>query len=449
MWCKHAGSAIDAIRINAVSREVRDGRALLIKRRRIASAPLVRTANLFFRAARHPVFVWADAGQWQRWEVNSFNLLHAKQYCAFPNGSRTVCADILPGLSLAEHFVNGTFQSAMLDAAAAELRRAHLLHSNFFDGPWSHGDPNLANFLYSTQENHARLIDFEVVHERRLPPMARHVEDVLSFLQDLLGCAPREPGFHQPSAFWKPTDATGRCGSRSGSACGASRHPAHLVVDSVPITCRWDQSADGSLGLGRPCLERAGVRRMPRDERHRAAKQRLARLHPRPRRCAGGMRQRDQVELPSHRAWTETRADDLVHAGARDEVLDGQPPHRDDEFGLHQKDFPAQPLRAVFDFGRVRHPVTASRVAARETTADGGHVNMGAEHLFRHAGPLLEPTEQALPGRPCKGPSEHRLPHARSLAHEQHPAQDRPAGDRGRLHLRTKPAGEQPARRVP
>ncbi len=86
----------------------------------------------------------------------------------------------------------------MLDAAAAELRRAHLLHSNFFDGPWSHGDPNLANFLYSTQENHARLIDFEVVHERRLPPMARHVEDVLSFLQDLLGCAPR--GTWLPSA---------------------------------------------------------------------------------------------------------------------------------------------------------------------------------------------------------------------------------------------------------
>jgi hypothetical protein len=191
MWCKHAGSAIDAIRINAISREVRDGRALLIKRRRLASGPLVQTANLFFRAARHPVFVWADAGAWQRWEVNCFNLLHSNQYCAFPAGARTVCADILPGLSLAEHFVQGTFDPAMLDAAGSELRRAHRFHSAFFGGPWSHGDPNLANFLFSAQDKHARLIDFEVVHQQRLPAMTRHLEDVLSFLQDLLGCAPQ------------------------------------------------------------------------------------------------------------------------------------------------------------------------------------------------------------------------------------------------------------------
>jgi hypothetical protein len=199
MWCKHAGSAIDAIRINAISREVRDGRALLIKRRRFASVPLAQTANLFFRAARHPVFVWAQADVWQRWEVETFNLLHARQFCAFPLGPRTVCADILPGVSLADHFVNGTFDSAMLDAAGSELRRAHLLRSSFFNGPWSHGDPNLANFLFSTHEKHARLIDFEVVHERRLPAMTRHVEDLLSFLQDLLGCAPE--GAWLPSAL--------------------------------------------------------------------------------------------------------------------------------------------------------------------------------------------------------------------------------------------------------
>ena len=191
MWCKHAGSAIDGIRINSISREVREGRPLLIKRRRLVSTPLVRTANLFFRAARHPVFVWADSCAWQRWEVNSFNLLHSCQYSAFPAGPRTVCADILPGTSLAEHFVNGTFDCSMLDAAGAELRRAHELHSGFFNGPWSHGDPNLANFLFCAHEKHARLIDFEVVHQRRLPPMVRHVEDLLSFLQDLLGCAPR------------------------------------------------------------------------------------------------------------------------------------------------------------------------------------------------------------------------------------------------------------------
>jgi hypothetical protein len=196
---QQAGSAIDSIRINAISREVRDGRPLLVKRRRMAGAPLANTANLFFRAARHPVFVWAEAAAWQRWEVASFNLLHAARYCAFACGERTVCADILPGMSLAEHFVQETFDPEMLDAAGLELRRAHLLHSPFFDGPWSHGDPNLANFLYSQHERHARLIDFEVVHQRHLPAKVRHVEDVLSFLQDLLGCAPR--GTWIPSAL--------------------------------------------------------------------------------------------------------------------------------------------------------------------------------------------------------------------------------------------------------
>jgi hypothetical protein len=191
LWCQQAGSCIDAIRINAVSREVRDGRALLVKRRRLTGEALARTANLFFRAARHPVFVWADAGAWQRWEVSCFNLLHADQYGAFVDGTRAVCADILPGQSLAEHFVNGTFQYPMLDAAGAELRRVHQLHSGFFSGPWSHGDPNLANFLFSAHEQQARLIDFEVVHRRDLPACARRVEDVLSFLQDLLGCAPK------------------------------------------------------------------------------------------------------------------------------------------------------------------------------------------------------------------------------------------------------------------
>jgi len=188
---RQAGCAIDSIRINAISREVRDGRPLLVKRRRFASGSLARTANLFFRAAGHPVFVWADASAWQRWEVTSFNLLHSARYSAFPCGARAVCADILPGTSLAEHFVQGTFESAMLDAAGLELRRAHQLHSPFFDGPWSHGDPNLANFLYSAHERHARLIDFEVVHQPHLPARLRHTEDVLSFLQDLLGCAPR------------------------------------------------------------------------------------------------------------------------------------------------------------------------------------------------------------------------------------------------------------------
>jgi hypothetical protein len=246
-WSQQAGCAIDSIRINAISREERDGRPLLVKRRRFASGALANTANLFFRAAGHPVFVWAEADAWQRWEVSSFNLLHAGRYSAFACGERTVCADILPGTSLAEHFVQGTFEPAMLDAAGLELRRAHLLHSPFFDGPWSHGDPNLANFLYSDHERHARLIDFEVVHQPQLPARVRHVEDVLSFLQDLLGCAPR--------GTWLP------CAQRFMDAYGCD-HPFRQAVrerltlpGGIPRVWWWIRTNYVPLGAIRQRLE--------------------------------------------------------------------------------------------------------------------------------------------------------------------------------------------------
>jgi len=248
MWCRQAGSAIDSIRINAISREVRGGRALLIKRRRWASGPLAQIANLFFRAARHPVFVWVDAGTWQRWEASSFNLLHSSQYCAFPAGSRTVCADILPGLSLAEHFAKGTFDGEMLDAAGSELRRAHRLHSPFFGGPWSHGDPNLANFLFSAHDKHARLIDFEVVHQRRLPAMARHLEDVLSFLQDLLGCAPAGTWLDSAQRF---LDAYGCDEMLRGALRERLRLPS-----GVPKVWWWIRTNYVPLGSIRRRLER-------------------------------------------------------------------------------------------------------------------------------------------------------------------------------------------------
>ena len=210
-WCKHAGSVIDAIRINAISREVRDGRALLVKRRRLVSVPLAQTANLFFRAARHPVFVWADAAAWQRWEVTSFNLLHGEEFGAFPDGSRTVCADIMPGTSLAEHFVNGTFECGMLDAAGLELRRAHELHSGYFDGPWSHGDPNLANFLYSSHEQQARLIDFEVVHQPRLATETARWRMCFRFCRICWGARRGGPGWHRLRGFSMLMGVTGGC----------------------------------------------------------------------------------------------------------------------------------------------------------------------------------------------------------------------------------------------
>lgn len=187
-----AGSAIDAIKINAVSDEMRDGRAMSVKRRRPGSGWVVRCANIFFRLARQPVYVWENPERWQRWEVECFRMLHGGSFHAIAEGGRTVCVEKIPGKSIAEHFVEGTFDEEMVVAAAREFRRAHALWSEEFGAAWSHGDPNLANFLHDEEAQCARMIDFELIHQKNLPAEQRHADDLLVFLQDLLGCISAE-----------------------------------------------------------------------------------------------------------------------------------------------------------------------------------------------------------------------------------------------------------------
>ena len=182
-----AGALVDRIKINTVAREIRDGRALWIKRRRAAAGPVMACANGFFRAVGNPVRALGDCAVWQRWEVECFLALHGDRFRAFADGPRAVAAEEMPGVNLSHHLGHGTLTPPMLAAAAAELRRAHGRTCAEFAGPWSHGDPHAGNFIYAAAENRARLIDFEVQHHRTLPAEERHADDVLVFLQDLVG----------------------------------------------------------------------------------------------------------------------------------------------------------------------------------------------------------------------------------------------------------------------
>ncbi len=182
-----AGSLVDRIRINAVSRELREGRPVWIKRRNRAAGPLMACANRFFRMAGNPVRALNDCAAWQRWEVDCFLALHGEQYSAFADGPHAVAAEEVPGANLSEHLAAGTLTPAMLAAAAGELRRAHGRKCAVFGGPWSHGDPHLGNFVYDQAAHHARLIDFEVQHHPSLDAGARHADDLLVVLQDLMG----------------------------------------------------------------------------------------------------------------------------------------------------------------------------------------------------------------------------------------------------------------------
>jgi len=177
----------ERIRVNTFTREIRDGRRLWIKRRRRSAGLTLACANRFFRLAGSRVQALTEVAAWQRWEVDCFVRLHGERYRAFAVGDRSVAAEELPGVSLARFLDPGRMTPEMAAAAARELRRAHAAECPVFGSRWSHGDPHAGNFLYDEVEDRARLIDFEVAHDTALSPDERHADDLLVFLQDVVG----------------------------------------------------------------------------------------------------------------------------------------------------------------------------------------------------------------------------------------------------------------------
>jgi hypothetical protein len=182
-----AGALVDRIKINAVWRECRGDRALWIKQRRWTAQPIMACANQFFRVVGNPIRALDEIAMWQRWEVECFLQLHGGEFHAFAEGASAVVAEEVPGKNLSYHLGNGTLTPRMLEAAARELRRAHAAECATFRGPWSHGDPHAGNFVYDDATDRARLIDFEVMHHPTIGADERHADDLLIFLQDMVG----------------------------------------------------------------------------------------------------------------------------------------------------------------------------------------------------------------------------------------------------------------------
>src|SRR5438874_3879718 len=191
---------VEAIAINSISEKARRGRTLVVKRRNIHSEQLADLTNLYFRMADIPIRFWSKVQDWQRWEIGCFEMLNGDRFHAYASGSRTVIADKLPGESLWDHLNRGTLTRQMLVAAATEFRRAHKFWSDEFRGRWSHGDGTSQNVIYDPSSNRARLIDFEIVHEKSLSRAARQADDLLVFLLDMVGTV--------PSRQWLPFSIT-------------------------------------------------------------------------------------------------------------------------------------------------------------------------------------------------------------------------------------------------
>ena len=178
---------VEAIAINSITEKNRRGRTVIVKRRSLHSEQLADLTNLYFKMADIPIRFWSKVEEWQRWEVDCFQMLNGDRYRAYASGRRSVVAEKLPGKSLWEHLNAGTITKKMVEAAAGEFRRAHEFWSDEFRGRWSHGDGTSQNVIYDAAADRARLIDFEIVHEKSLATAARQADDLLVFLLDLVG----------------------------------------------------------------------------------------------------------------------------------------------------------------------------------------------------------------------------------------------------------------------
>lgn len=182
-----ATALVESLKINLISEEVRRKRPVVIKCRNGASEQITEMANLYFSWTELPIRFWSKIDDWRRWEIESFNMLNSDRFRARPSGQRTVIEDKLPGESLWDHMNRGTLTREMLAAAAQELHRAHQFWGDEFRGRWSHGDATTTNVIYDSKTGRARLIDFEIIHEKWLPARARHADDLLVLLLDMVG----------------------------------------------------------------------------------------------------------------------------------------------------------------------------------------------------------------------------------------------------------------------
>jgi hypothetical protein len=201
-----ADRLVDSLKINSVSERVRRGREFVIKRRNGYSEPLAELANMYFRIAGIQIRFWSKTDEWQQWEISCFNLLNGDDFRARASGANSVWADKLPGKSLWNHLKDGTVTREMMQAAGYELRRAHQFWSDEFRAPWSHGDAGTNNVIYDQETGRARLIDFEIIHERSWPAKSRHADDLLVFLLDLMAVAPNPQWLSLALAFLNAYD---------------------------------------------------------------------------------------------------------------------------------------------------------------------------------------------------------------------------------------------------
>jgi hypothetical protein len=187
-----AGTLVDQIKINRLSRKHYGGRWYWFKQRRPGAQAVIAMANWFFRFVGNPVIILGQPNEWIAWERSCLSMLHGDRFANVIDDCGAWGVEEFPGKSVSDHLNDGTATLEMAISAGRELSRAHQMACGLLGGGWSHGDPHTGNFVYDPMERRARLMDFEVRHDSSLDADRRHADDLLVFLQDTLGRLPRE-----------------------------------------------------------------------------------------------------------------------------------------------------------------------------------------------------------------------------------------------------------------
>src|SRR6266446_993767 len=185
-----ATSFVEYLKINSISEKQRRNRRVVVKRRNLYGGRAANLINFYFRLANIPIRFLSDVRKWRHWEVKCFQMLNGDRFHASIKDTRTVSLDKLPGQSLWDHMNQGTLNKRMLEAAGREFRRAHKYRPKPLGAPWSHADASMTNVIYNERTGRARLIDFEIVHEKSLPAASRHADDLRVFLLDMVEMIP-------------------------------------------------------------------------------------------------------------------------------------------------------------------------------------------------------------------------------------------------------------------
>jgi len=232
----------------------------VIKRRNVYGERAADLINFYFRAAGIPIRYLSDVREWRRWEARCFQMLNGDRFRAKVSDSRTVTLDKLPGDNLWDHMNRGTLKPRMLKSAGSEYRRAHHFKNEDFGSGWSHGDASMTNVIYNEKTGRARLIDFEIRHEKSLPATARHADDLLVFLLDLVSRVSSRQ-LDQVSDLFSARLRRCRCHARIKKTSRRSDRPSLDLVECADQFYRKRKSKPAFSGVasrprqaGRPAL---------------------------------------------------------------------------------------------------------------------------------------------------------------------------------------------------